>query len=145
MIHFICYLKRKKTDHYIVELLKEIFNCDIKDISNLIDEEKSLIKFENRILDDISEFQVELNIYCIDERRVKDLKLNNNVSLGIAISKNINEDIAVNDENICDNPYQWILIKQNRLFLVEEEDNEDNNGITLNQNNRIEIMYNNSI
>ncbi|MBL3550541.1 hypothetical protein J2787_000869 [Chryseobacterium rhizosphaerae] len=145
MIHFICYLKRKKTDHYIVELLKEIFNCDIKDISNLTDEEKSLIKFENRILDDISEFQVELNIYCIDERRVKDLKLNNNVSLGIAISKNINEDIAVNDENICDNPYQWILIKQNSLFLVEEEDNEDNNGITLNQNNRIEIMYNNSI
>ncbi len=145
MIHFICYLKRKKTDHYIVELLKEIFNCDIKEISNLIDEEKSLIKFENRILDDVSEFQVELNIYCIDERRIKELKFNNNVSLGIAISKSINEDIAVNDENICDNPYQWILIKQNRLFLVEEDDNEDNNGITLNPNNRIEITYNNPI
>ncbi|PQA96794.1 hypothetical protein B0A69_01615 [Chryseobacterium shigense] len=144
MIHFICYLKKKKTDHYIVELLKEIFNCDIKEISNLIDEEKSLIKFENRILDDISEFQVELNIYCIDERRVEELKFNNNISLGIAISKNINEDIAVNDENICDNPYQWILIKQNSLFLVEEEE-DDNNGITLNQNNRIEIPYNNSI
>lgn len=145
MIHFICYLKRKKTDHYIVELLKEIFNCDIKEISNLIDEEKSLIKFENRILDDVSEFQVELNIYCIDERRIKELKFNNNVSLGIAISKSINEDIAVNDENICDNPYRWILIKQNSLFLVEEDDNEDNNGITLNPNNRIEITYNNPI
>lgn len=88
---------------------------------------------------------MELNIYCIDERRVSKLELNNNVSLGIAISKSINEDIVVNDENICDNPYQWILIKQNSLFLVEEDDNEDNNGITLNQNNRIEITYNNSI
>lgn len=145
MIHFICYLKRKKTDHYIVELLKEIFNCEIKQISRLIDEEKSLIKFENRVLDDISEFQVELNIYCIDVKRARELQLNNNIFLGIAISKSINEDIIVNDENICDDPYQWILIRQNNLFLVEEDDNEDNNGITLNQNSIIEITYNNSI
>ncbi|MGI9580037.1 hypothetical protein ACR1PO_02380 [Chryseobacterium sp. RRHN12] len=139
MIHFICYLRRKRSDNYIIKLLKEIFNYDIKEISNLMDDKKSLIKFENRILDDISEFQVELNIYCIDEGRARELKLNNNVSVGIAISNKIHEDVVVNDNIICDEPYQWILIKQNSLFLVEEDDIEDSNGITLNQNNRVEI------
>ncbi len=143
MIHFICYLKRKKSNHYIIELLKEIFNCEIEDISNLLDEKQSLIKFENRILDDVSEFKMELNIYCIDESRTRELKLNNNISLGIAISKSINEVVVVNEDNICINPYQWILIRQNKLFLVEEDDN-DNNGITLNQNNQIDITYKNS-
>lgn len=144
MTHLICYLKRKKTDHYIIELLKEIFNSTENDISTISNEEKSIIKFENRILDDISEFQTELNIYCLDEKRVKELKFNN-ISLGIAISKSINEDIIVSDENVCDDPYQWILIKQDKLFLVEEDDTEDNNGITLSRNNKTEISYNSLI
>ncbi len=142
MTHLICYLKRKKTDHYIIELLTEIFNSTENEISTILNEEKSMIKFENRILDDISEFQTELNIYCVDEKIVKELKLNN-ISLGIAISKSINEDIIVSDENVCDDPYQWILIKQDKLFLVEEDDTKDNNGITLNRNNKTEISYNN--
>ncbi|MEF9479086.1 hypothetical protein OWR28_16365 [Chryseobacterium sp. 1B4] len=83
-----------------------------------------------------------MNIYCIDEGRARELKLNNNVSVGIAISNKIHEDVVVNDNIICDEPYQWILIKQNSLFLVEEDDIEDSNGITLNQNNRVEITYN---
>lgn len=144
MTHLICYLKRKKTDRYIIELLKEIFNSTENDISTISNKEKSIIKFENRILDDISEFQTELNIYCIDEKRVKELKFNN-ISLGIAISKSINEDIIVSDENVCDDPYKWILIQQDKLFLVEEDDSEDNNGITLSRNNKTEISYNSPI
>jgi len=138
MIHLVCYLKREKTNEYIIDLLCNIFKVNRNEITSLLNEKESLIKFESRVLDNISEFGFELNIFIRDDKKVNDFQLKSNVLLGVAISNNILEEVVVSDKKYID-PDQWILIDHHKLFLVEEEDTSNSYGISLNKNNKTEI------
>lgn len=130
------YLKSKREDLFIQKMLCDIFEYKQGQVKELLSEEDCLIRYENRVLDNISEFFVELVVYIQDDKQLHDMKLNNNIILGLKISNYINEDIITNYQK--KEPYQWLLIKRNRFFLVEEID-QDSNGISL-ENDGIEVF-----
>lgn len=117
-------------------MLSDIFEYKQEQVKKLLSEDDCLIRYENRILDNISEFSVELVVYIQDDKLLNDIKLNNNIVLGLKISNYINEDVITDYQK--NNPYQWLLIKKNRFFLVEEID-QDSNGIIL-ENDGIEVF-----
>ncbi|HBV16498.1 hypothetical protein [Chryseobacterium carnipullorum] len=108
------YLKKEKEDTYIKKMLSVIFKCRDTEVRELLSDCDSLVKFENRPLDNISEFCVELIIYIHGKDKLSDINLSNNYFLGCKISEYINEDLIVHYEN--GDAYQWILIKENRFF-----------------------------
>lgn len=130
------YLKSKRKDSFIEKMLSDIFEYKQEQVKKLLSEDDCLIRYENRILDNVSEFFVELVVYIQDDKLLNDIKLNNNIVLGLKISNYINEDVITDYQK--NNPYQWLLIKKNRFFLVEEID-QDSNGIIL-ENDGIEVF-----
>ncbi|WP_265130978.1 hypothetical protein [Chryseobacterium oranimense] len=140
MCNYICYLKGKKEDSQIIKMLYDVFKCEKELIGNLFDTQKNDIRFENRLLDDVSEFCTELNVYVDDN--INKVTFNNNFLFGYEVSKYFDEDIIIGSRN--DDPYEWILIKNNLFFIVEEVDDE-NSGITLQKSSNMEISYDQAI
>ncbi|WP_027386476.1 hypothetical protein [Chryseobacterium gregarium] len=136
MYNYICYLKGKKENIHLIKILSNIFKCKKEFIGNLLDSENFEIRFENRLLDDISEFSTELNVYLNDT--VNKTVISNNFLFGIELSRYLNEEIIVSTNR--DDPYQWILIRNNSFFLAEEAEDESF-GITLQRSKNIEISY----
>lgn len=130
------YLKNRKEDLFIEKMLSDIFEYDQVQVKELLNEGDCLIRYENRVLDNISEFRVELVVYIQNESQLNDRKLNNNFFLGLKIANYINEGVIISYAG--HDPYLWLLIKENHFFLVEEIA-QDSNGISLMENNRIEI------
>lgn len=112
MNNYICYLKGVKQDKLIINLLAKIFRCNEETITDLLENETTQIKFENKVLDNVSEFQTELNVYIDGD--IKTVFLNN-LLFGIEISKHLGEEVIVNSN--FNDPYQWILIKNDLFFL----------------------------
>lgn len=139
MRHYICYLKGKKENIDIISLLSNILNCKKELIGDFFEYGDFKIRFENRFLDDRSEFNTELNVY-INEHISK--SFSNNCSFGLEASRFLNEEILVNTKN--DYSYEWILINNNLCFIVEETDG-DHNGITLEKSTNIRISGNEAI
>ncbi|WP_333597399.1 hypothetical protein [Chryseobacterium flavum] len=140
MCNYICYLKGKKEDAQIIKMLYDIFKCEKELIGNLFDTQKNEIRFENRLLDDVSEFCTELNVYVDDN--INKVTFKNNFLFGNEVSKYFDEEIIIGSRN--DDPYEWILIKNNLFFIVEEVDDE-NPGITLQKSGNMEISYDQAI
>lgn len=136
MHHYICYLKGKKENNEITSLLSSVFECGNKIIGDLFSYEDFEIRFENRLLDDFSEFNTELNVYM--DKPVNKL-FADNFLFGLEVSNVLNEEILVSIKN--DNPYEWILIRDRLSFIVEETD-DDYNGITLDRLTTIRISQN---
>jgi hypothetical protein len=130
------YLKSKREDLFIEKMISDIFGYQQSQVKGLLSEEDCLIRYENRVLDNISEFCVDLVVYIQDEKQLNDIRLDNNIILGIQISNYIDEDVITNYQE--NEPYQWLLIKGNHFFLVEET-NQDSNGINL-ENDRIGVF-----
>lgn len=130
------YLKSKRKDLFIEKMLSDIFEYPQTQVKELLSEEDCLIRYENRVLDNISEFCVELIVYIQEEKQLNNIRLDNNIILGMQISNYIDEEVITNYQG--NEPYQWLLIKGNHFFLVEEID-QDNNGISL-ENDRIEVF-----
>ncbi|SIT09058.1 hypothetical protein SAMN05421796_11332 [Chryseobacterium piscicola] len=130
------YLKSKRRDLYLEKMLSDIFGYKEAQVKELLSEEDCLIRYENRVLDNISEFNVELIVYIQDENQLNDVRLDNNITLGILIANYLNEEVITDYKK--SEPYQWLLLRENRFFLVEEIA-QQNNGICL-ENNRIEIF-----
>jgi hypothetical protein len=136
MHHYICYLKGKKENKEITSLLSSVFECANKLIGDLFSYEDFEIRFENRLLDEFSEFNTELNVYM--DKPVNKL-FADNFLFGLEVSNVLNEEILVSIKN--DNPYEWILIRD-RLFFTVEETGGDYNGITLDRLTTIRISQN---
>ncbi|MCX8526493.1 hypothetical protein OF897_21500 [Chryseobacterium formosus] len=135
MNNYICYLKGVKQDKLIINLLAKIFRCNKETITDLLENETTQIKFENRVLDNVSEFQTELNVYIDGD--IKTVFLNN-LLFGIEISKHLGEEVIVNSN--FNDPYQWILIKNDLFFLVDEIDN-DTYGISIKESSKTKMSY----
>lgn len=117
-------------------MLSDIFEYQQTQVKELLSEEDCLIRYENRVLDNTSEFCVELIVYIQDENQLNDIRLDNNIILGIQISNYIDEDVITNYKE--NEPYQWLLLRRNHFFLVEEVAQESY-GINL-ENDRIEVF-----
>lgn len=137
MENYICYLRENKKDIHLIQMLSNIFQCEEELIGNLLNTYNFKIKFENRLLDNVSEFCTELNVYV--DNNTNSIVFFNNFLFGFEVSKYLNEDILVSNQG--DDPYQWILISNNQFYIVEEIDNE-NYGIDLQESNRVKISYN---
>ncbi|WPO84293.1 hypothetical protein SD427_08145 [Chryseobacterium sp. JJR-5R] len=140
MDNYICYLKGKKENIHLIKILSDIFKCRDEFIGDLLGSKNFAIRFENRLLDNISEFCTELNIYIDDT--IKKVAITNNFLFGIELSKYLNEEIVISTHS--DDPCQWILIQNNSFFIAEEADDE-NFGITLQRSENIEISYDDAI
>ncbi|MDN4012266.1 hypothetical protein QX233_07345 [Chryseobacterium gambrini] len=136
MENYICYLRENKKDIHLIQMLSNIFQCEEELIGNLLNTYNFKIKFENRLLDNVSEFCTELNVYV--DNNTNSIVFFNNFLFGFEVSKYLNEDILVSNQG--DDPYQWILVSNNQFYIVEEIDNE-NYGIDL-QESRVKISYN---
>ncbi len=129
------YLRKKRENLFIEKMLGDIFEYPQEQVKELLSEEDCLIRYENRVLDNISEFCVELIVYIQNEKQLNDMQLDNNIMLGIKIANYIDEDVLTKYKE--NEPYQWLLLKDNHFFLVEEID-QDSYGISL-EGERIEI------
>jgi len=136
MENYICYLRENKKDIHLIQMLSNIFQCEEELIGNLLNTYNFKIKFENRLLDNVSEFCTELNVYV--DNNTNSIVFFNNFLFGFEVSKYLNEDILVSNQGA--DPYQWILVSNNQFYIVEEIDNE-NYGIDL-QESRVKISYN---
>lgn len=134
-------MKGKKSNRYLIEMLSCIFKYKLEEVGDFLSDGTYYLKFENRLLDEASEFCTELNVYIPDKERVLKTELYNNLLFGVKVSEYIGDEVLVNDES--DDPYQWVLIKGKQLFLVEEVD-DDNEGITL-MSTKLELSYEKSI
>ncbi len=142
MYHYVCYLQNNIKDSYLADILSHVFKCKKCDIGELLEDGDFKIRYENRSLDEESEFNNELNVYVDSKEKILELSIYNNLLFGIKFFNSVNESVLVNDES--DNPYQWISIKQEGIFLVEECDS-DEVGINLSAENSYEISLNKAL
>lgn len=138
-VHLYLLFTRKKGDINITRMLSNIFKLNEEFIGDLLNDGDLKIRFENRILDDTSEFCTELNVYNNDENIV----FSNNFLFGIQVSKYLDEEVVVGIND--DAPYQWIFIKKDWFFLIDEEISDENYGINIKQSHKIEIPYDHAI
>ncbi|MDN4031025.1 hypothetical protein [Chryseobacterium gambrini] len=146
MDNYICYVKYDKEDAEVIEMLSNVFNYKKEQIGNLFDQKDFEITFENRILDEISEFCTELNVY-IPNNEITAI-YPNKFLFGYQVSKYLNQQVLVSVSFENNDPYQYILIENDLFFIVDEviDDNSDDKyGITVQKNTKIKISYNDAI
>lgn len=136
---YVCYLKGKRNDIFIIKMLSSIFKCEKEAIGSLLDDREVEIKFENRLLDETSEFCTELCVYSKDENII----FSNDFLFGIQASKYLDEEVIVSIKG--DDPYIYILIKDDLFFQVDEDIIEENYGISIQESSKMEISYNDAI
>ncbi|CAL2090872.1 hypothetical protein [Tenacibaculum sp. 190524A02b] len=138
MVHLVCFFKDNVSVKKIKESLAIIFDVDFYDIKELFNDTEAIVKYEIRKLSINQDFNYELNLY-VKRDSILITKLYNNLIFGYRFSKVLNFEILINDES--DDPYQWILIEKNNLFLVEEKDTEEY-GIDIIKSNRQKLNFN---
>ncbi len=138
MFHFVCFLKRKKKPSYIKEMLSVLFDVTSENIGSLLSPGLLKLRFESRDFNTISEFDFELNVYVQDKESILELKMYNNLLFGKQVSLYVDDEVLIDDES--DDSYQWLLIDKERLFLVEECD-DDKSGISLIQSSKKELLF----
>lgn len=121
------YLGDKVSINEVVQALAITFNLAQDMIMDLSDEGNSKIKYEVKILDNSSEFNVEY-VFHIHQNLKLESGLTDIVKFAQKISKFIDSPMVIDD--LSDDPYQWLYLDNERLFLVEEVDS-DKNGIDL--------------
>ena len=119
------YVDGKVSDSCVAGFLVKAFQLDAKAISQLQDCSDAEVTFEiNKIGRD--GFSSEINVF-LDAALARKSGMYNNLLLGIAISRMAKCGILINDES--DDPYQWILIEGDVVFLAESgcDESEDIN------------------
>lgn len=136
-MHYVFFLKSYIDSNDIIKLLGNLFCLKTQEIGELNEEgEKIILRFEIEILDNTSEFKFELNIYCHSLDLILNKGFYNNLILGVELSTILKKEILINDES--DDPYQWILINEKWIYLVESEDN-NHVGITLKESRTLPL------
>ena len=137
MHHLVGYLKEKKQSTHIKKILSSIFECKVDSIGKLLSDTGEFdVFFENNKIDNTSNFCVEINIYIHNKELEKIFP--NDFLFASKLSELLNEEVIISFEN--DDPYVWILIKNNSFFIVEEDLTFESYGINL-LDNKDEISY----
>ncbi len=114
----VCYFKKQKTEESIKNILGKIYKTNQNNIKKLEDyDDKAIINFQFTKFGNDSDFNYQLEIFVSNDLIIS-LGIFNNLILAIHLNKILEEEILINDES--DDPYQWLLIKNNKLYLVEE-------------------------
>lgn len=126
-----CYLKEKLSIEEIKDLISNLFELERNRICEFLSEKECLIRFEYNVLDENfeSDYNIELNLYCNEKSLLLNTQIYNNLILAFKVASLIAVRVLVNDES--DDPYQWLEVIAEKLYLVEELDN-DSDGINLN-------------
>lgn len=142
-MHYVFFLKAYLDNDAIIKLLGNLFCLKAEEIGELNESDKKIsLRFEMRILDNVSDFKFELSVYCDSLDLILNNGFYNNLILGVEISSILKREILINDES--DDPYQWILINGKCIYLVESKDNNQP-GITLIESNKIPLSLSKSI
>lgn len=136
-MHYVFFLSGYIDSNDIIKLLGNLFGLKTEEIGELSESEKTTqIRFEMRILDNTSDFKFELSIYCDSLDLVLNKGFYNNLILGVEFSTILKKEILINDES--DDPYQWILINEKFIYLVESKD-DNHVGITLKESSALPL------
>ncbi len=136
MAILVCYYKEEISVDRALNALVAIFNIpknQINEVNNF--DESAVINFKITQLSDSCIFNFQLEVFLLKET-ILSSEIYNNLLLVIELKKIIGLDFLINDES--DNPYSWLLLKDHRLFLVEQDDDFDE-GIDINPNNQMEL------
>lgn len=115
-ILFVLYLDKKNTQVLVEEMLSVVFNTNEKQIGQLLD------NVSHEIVIDFRDFSIhpfnwyELCVFVPTEMAEK-VNLTNNLSFGREVSKYLGSPVILDDES--DDPYQYLMIKDERLFLLD--------------------------
>lgn len=123
------YVKASNELAILLNALSNTIQVELWDISELMENRNTKIKYEVRNLDLNSEFNAELNFFIPNEILLA-VGLYNNVLFGLTISRFFNDPILVHD--YTDDPYQWLYIAKGSLYLADEIDSIEN-GININR------------
>ena len=127
MQHFVIWIKEQHDDSSLKEMIAVAIFEKYENIGYFLDDICYRTRYELRVLDDVSEFNVELNIYT-------DVDFEEPLSLEIfaeRFSVNNEVDVLIPSFN-DDDPYEWILFSKNSQRIVDEILG-DNIGVNINQ------------
>lgn len=136
MKHFVCYFEKEIEDSLLRQKLSEFFIIDLDKVGYLLEEKECLVRYENERLDNFSKFRFELNIYVNSNEILLKKGIRNIIEYGIALSHFFKSKILIHD--LTDDPYQWLLIEEMSVYLVEETD-DDYDGISIKEGSLIEL------
>jgi hypothetical protein len=127
----VCFFKDFLDEKIITDVLSSIYLVD-KYLINKLDtyNDLSIINFEFTKYDDVSDFNIQLEIF-LNEETILNSEIYNNLILSIKLVDKLQINILINDES--DDPYQWLLLTKNKkLFLIEQSyDYEIGSGINI--------------
>ncbi|WP_417351202.1 hypothetical protein [Flavobacterium alkalisoli] len=134
----VCYFNKKTNLLLLKESLSNIYGVSIDKIHDLYEYNlNSELNFEITEYNRDNGFCIQLELFPTKDR-ILISKVFNNLILGIELNRHLKQDILINDET--DDPYQWLLIKDHLLYLVEEQFTEEfNNCIKIDIKHEIDI------
>jgi len=127
-MQYTIYLKRGFPLSDLEDILVKVFQAEKSQVGSLMKQIAFDISHETISLDSNSTFNVELNIHAIDSLASKTKEISNNLLFGIIFEESSEQEVLIGAYS--DDPYQWLLLSQSKLFLVEEKVN-DYEGITI--------------
>ncbi|MDP3928955.1 MAG: hypothetical protein Q8R57_08015, partial [Bacteroidota bacterium] len=100
----------------LVNAISKIFNLDVKEIGGLFDNEDRILTFQIENIANALYFNQEVSFFIPYDIARKESVLNSLI-LGKKLFDIINVPILIDDES--DDPFQWLLIKDQKLYLIE--------------------------
>lgn len=120
---FVMYLSKVFRDKTIELMFANIFKTDMNQVGQLLDNVPHEIVIDSRNILESSGSCYELSLF-VPIKTTEQLGITNNLTLAIEVSRYLNSTIIVDDES--DDPYQYLIIKNNQLFLTDYLENPQN-------------------
>lgn len=116
------FLKSKIPKKELKKLISTIYLIEKSKI-NLLEkyDENAIINYQITKIASDSDFNYQFEIFISNDLIISS-GVFNNLILAIKLNKILRKEVLINDES--DNPYQWLLINNENLYLVEEEENQ---------------------
>ena len=129
MIYHVFYLPKKpKNKEQLIKAIAYVYNVDERQINYLLSNNKSLIFYELEELSTSNHFNYELTIH-VPKKIALTSQVYNILSAGLIFQNLLKSELLIEDNS--DDPYQSILIKKGKIFLVEEDGINESYGINL--------------
>lgn len=130
---YVYYLKQTYPEAFIKTLLSKLLGYAEASIGELNFPGEYTLRYENRYLDP-AEFNTELSIFCWENDF--ESRTGGKIQFGSQISQYIRDEVVV--KYLEDDPHQWVLISNDRFFVVPENVG-DNIGINLRRDQQQEL------
>lgn len=121
------FTERRLDKREIEKLLSNAFQTS--NVSSLLDEDDSEVSYSYYHI--AGDFQTSIDLY-IDEKLALEKHIGTDTDLGMLISEQLKERVLVSDNNI--NPYTWLLIKNSKVYEVEQVEKEDESMVLRREN-----------